>query len=400
MPSASEPRNKTYAAATSHRSGPKFAKHGLTQFPASSVTFCKPVTAGDIFWSGTNSYKIPCWNYSCAGASDGTGRENKMRQPAFAASCSLLLCLLPVRAWAGVFNLIIENDAFSGTDYYYTNGILLDYVSDRHNVAPALENVIYSLPNIDPDDNIYTGVHLGQQIFTPSNLHSTELLENDRPYAGYLFGGISLVASNYRQLQHWRLSVGVVGPRSRAEKFQHSIHDRLGVSEPKGWEHQIDNENILQFLYQYSWRQAWHFNGGGMGRDIIPSVGVALGNAGVHADAGLTFRYGRGFGGDFGPPRMQPGIAGSDYFRPGRNSWYLFAGFGARYVIRNIFLDGNTHLESHSVDKKDWVGDVQLGFVINGESYRLAYTFTTRSPEFHGQDGAHSFGSVALSFHF
>lgn len=322
-----------------------------------------------------------------------------MRYPTLAALLSLSLASAPSISSAGVFNLVIENDAFSGTDYYYTNGILLDYVTSLED-SSRLEAFIYKLPNIEADDNIYTGVYLGQQIFTPPDLHTTELIEDERPYAGYLFGGLSLTASNYRELQQWRLTVGVVGPRSHAERFQRSIHDRLGVSTPQGWEHQLKDENILQFHYNYSWRQAWHFNGGGIGRDILPSVGVAIGNAAVHADFGLTFRYGKSFGGDFGPPRMQPGATGSDYLRPGASSWYLFAGFGGRYVARNIFLDGNTHLDSHSVDKKSWVGDVQVGMVINGENYRLAYSLVTRSPEFYGQDEPHTFGSLALSFNF
>lgn len=323
-----------------------------------------------------------------------------MRCPVFAFLLSLLLAFAPSASSAGVLNLVIENDVFAGTDFYYTNGILFDYVSNLNKAETTLGNFIYGLPNIDAGDNIYTGIHLGQQIFTPRNLDATELVEHERPYAGYLFGGISLTASNYRALQQWRLTVGVVGPRSHAERSQRSIHGRLGVSTPSGWEHQIKNENILQFHYNYSWRQAWHFNGGGMGRDILPSIGVAMGNAAVHADLGLTFRYGKSFGGDFGPPRIERGV-GSDFLRPGgTNSWYLFAGFSGRYVVRNIFLDGNTHLDSHSVDKKSWIVDVQLGATINRENYRLAYTLVARSPEFYGQKRPHAFGSMVLSFDF
>lgn len=328
-------------------------------------------------------------------------RKHMMRKSTIAVSLScLLFSWTPTPSLAGVFNLVIENDAFFGTDYYYTNGILLDYVSDQHDSSSWLGNFLYSLPNIDSDDRVYTGIHLGQQIFTPENIHATRLIENDRPYAGYLFGGISLVANNYQESQQWRFSFGAVGPRSRAETFQLSFHDRIGVSTPQGWEHQIKNETIFQFDYAYTWRHAWHFNGGGMDRDILPSLGVALGNAAVHGDLGLTFRYGRRFGGDFGAPRMQPAVPSSDYLHLGQVSWYLFAGFGGRYVIRDIFLDGNTHVESHSVDKKEWVGDVQLGFVVNGNNYRLAYTMVGRSHEYEGQEEPHVFGSLALSFRF
>ena len=55
-------------------------------------------------------------------------------------------------------------------------------------------------------------------------------------------------------------------------------------------------------------------------------------------------------------------MPGGGYFRRKKGfNWYLFAGLEGRAVFRNIFLDGNTFTDSHSVDSKHFVGDIQAG---------------------------------------
>jgi hypothetical protein len=43
----------------------------------------------------------------------------------------------------------------------------------------------------------------------------------------------------------------------------------------------------------------------------------------------------------------------------------VFAGVSGRYVERDIFLNGNSNKDSHSIEKKDWVGDIQVGAIVN-----------------------------------
>jgi lipid A 3-O-deacylase len=51
-------------------------------------------------------------------------------------------------------------------------------------------------------------------------------------------------------------------------------------------------------------------------------------------------------------------MPGAAYFQTpkGGFGWCLFASFEGRAVARNIFLDGNTFTDSHSIDKKTFVG--------------------------------------------
>jgi len=68
-----------------------------------------------------------------------------------------------------------------------------------------------------------------------------------------------------------------------------------------------------------------------------------------------------------------------------------------RAVARNIFLDGNTIRDSHSVNKKRWVGDAAVGIAANFGVYKIAFVRVFRSQEFAGQASAPRYGSITIS---
>lgn len=67
-------------------------------------------------------------------------------------------------------------------------------------------------------------------------------------------------------------------------------------------------------------------------------------------------------------------------------------------VARNIFLDGNSFVDSRRVDRLPLVGDVQFGLVLDWSDIRLSYIRVLRSREFRGQHRHDDFGAVMLSF--
>ena len=96
----------------------------------------------------------------------------------------------------------------------------------------------------------------------------------------------------------------------------------------------------------------------------MPSASAALCNADTYGSVATTLRIGNRLANAFVPPRIRPSVAGSEYYEPGpdeRHGAYLFFSIGARAVARNIFLDGNTFTSSYTVEKKDVVGDLQVG---------------------------------------
>lgn len=79
---------------------------------------------------------------------------------------------------------------------------------------------------------------------------------------------------------------------------------------------------------------------------------------------------------------------------------HLFASFDGRAVARDIFLDGNTFQDSHSVDKKYLVGDVSLGLGLIHRRWKFSLARVWRSKEYDGQQEPHKFGSVSLSYSY
>jgi lipid A 3-O-deacylase len=74
------------------------------------------------------------------------------------------------------------------------------------------------------------------------------------------------------------------------------------------------------------------------------------------------------------------------YINPNRQAnWYLFAGIEGRLVGRDIFLDGNTNVDSPRVDKEPLVADLQFGAAIRFSDMRIAFSQMLRSREFDGQ---------------
>ncbi len=138
------------------------------------------------------------------------------------------------------------------------------------------------------------------------------------------------------------------------------------------------------------WHQGWI--------DAVPRAALVLGNVQTHASVGATVRIGPNLPNDFGHDLIR--AASGNVARTSRFSAYGFASADARLVGRNIFLDGNTWRDSHSVRKRPVVADLNTGFALNWPRFRLIYTQNYRTKDFYGQLRRDVFGSVSLIFLF
>jgi hypothetical protein len=100
----------------------------------------------------------------------------------------------------------LENDLFTGTDQNYTNGVAFAAVS--HDIAGKLRTECLPTPVrlhaelikfLNPDfwSDAENSVHtqnvvakFGQSMFTPKDPARTDLIPDDRPYAGLLYVGM------------------------------------------------------------------------------------------------------------------------------------------------------------------------------------------------------------------
>jgi len=335
-----------------------------------------------------------------------------------AATLEILLVLVgsgfgEVRADADdpgyVISIQFENDFFGGgTDRHFSHGTRIEcltspiqWMSDAADKLPWFRS---ERARDNPKDELRAraSFSLGQNIYTPEDTTTTQLITDDRPYAGWLYMGFGLVANQgTKRYDKLELEIGVVGPYSFAEDVQTFWHSMLGLQVPQGWNNQLNNEPGVVLYYEQTRRLEKQNIGWGLDVDVLPFFGGALGNIFTYAEAGITLRLGSGLEDDFGPPRIRPSLPGSAYFHPEKGfNWYVFAGLEGRAVLYNVFLDGNTFTDSHSVDKEPFVGDVQAGLVVQWNRFRITYTQIFRTKEFEGQDSGDIFGSLSFSYHF
>ncbi len=314
------------------------------------------------------------------------------------------------------FFIHFENDIFGETDKHYTNAFKLTWLSsdvtefDEDTRLPRWGlPLLKSLPLMNrPGFQRNIGISLGQSIFTPEDISRRDLIKEDRPYAGWTYLSLTFHVKNTVKLDVFEVTLGVVGPASMAEKTQKVIHGWLESMDPKGWDHQLRNEPGLIIGWQRSWRLLRAGMGSGLGFDFIPRIGAVAGNIATYVNIGGEVRFGYNLPFDFGTSFIRSGSgieAPADTNDPRlrrRENFgiHLFVDVEGRAVARNIFLDGNTWKESHSVERKRLVADMAAGLSILYKHLKLSYAHVYRTKEFDGQNKAQSYGSITLAVTF
>lgn len=301
----------------------------------------------------------------------------------------------------GFWSLQLENDVWgSEDDRFYTHGTEISFtVAGQSRLA---EKIAGSLPFYRQGDVGIYGLGLGQKIFTPEDIKQRELIETDRPYAGWLFLSAGMAhrfedRGDTDAFNALVLAFGVVGPLSLAEQTQTGFHRLIDATIPRGWDNQLRNEPGLDVTYLYKRRHLFGMDGPRQ-FELSYHGGLTLGNVYTYAAAGAMARWGSRLKNDIGPPTISPGFPGVPAFRPNPEfNWYLFAGVEERAVARNIFLDGNTFKDSHSVDKKPFVTDVQFGVAFHYRGVRFSFAQLFRSKEFDGQPEPTQYGALNVT---
>lgn len=335
----------------------------------------------------------------------------------------------------------LENDLFTGTDQNYTNGVALTLAS--HDISGRLRPDCFPVPVrlhaqfikfmnpgfwADADNPAHTQnvvARFGQSMYTPEDHTRTDLIPDDRPYAGLLYMGLAWnrrvhpQGAGYEMLDSRELTLGVIGPWSLAKRSQDLVHDLRGIDRFYGWENQLHNEPAFQIAMERKFRS--YIGTGavqqGWGSDIIGSYALRLGNIETAASIGVELRAGWNLPNDFGSYPIRPGTenrppsaaSGLRTMQPQssrapRPGTHAFVNIEAKAVAWDFSLDGNLFRNSHHVTRRPWVAQVAAGisnqWLIRGHGVRLALMRVWRTREFEGQRGDHAFGSAALSIEF
>ena len=309
----------------------------------------------------------------------------------------------PVRA------VIEENDLLVRTDRHYTQGTKVSSLSADDALPDWLASLSKTLPRIgmgDSGPNKY-GFELGQSIFTPANLKATQLLKDDRPYAGWLYTGMILqrrgMLGEWPVLENFQVELGVIGPHSLAEETQTAVHEFRGFDIPQGWRNQLHDEPGLALKYQRSWLFS-PSTSGPRWVDLIPQAGLSVGNVETSFRAGAMVRFGINLPNDFGVATITSvGTTEggwSEKRSTGRYGFYVFGAAESSTVLYTVFLDGNTFRSSPSIDKRTLVAEARYGAVLVLNRVELALTYVFRTPEFVGQTKDDAYGSLMLKIKY
>jgi lipid A 3-O-deacylase len=294
--------------------------------------------------------------------------------------------------WEGdIIFLNVDNDACAGTDRHYTHGARAGWLSRDDKLPVIFQRLSCGIPawGIDVQAQKW-GIGAGQELYSPGNLQVYEFIPNDRPYAGWLFANVSLQRRGKSSfgclaLETFKLEAGVIGPSALGEETQDLVHNKKA----KGWNNQLHTEPGIVLSYDRQFLFALRDRANFWGCGFIPHAGVNVGNVETYLAAGPMLRFGINLPNEF--------AAGNT---PQRFGGYLFTAFDGRLVLRNIFLDGNTYQNSHSVEKELLVGDIKVGLTFVFKNVELTAAETWRTWEFETQKDFDSFGSAVVTIKF
>ena len=315
---------------------------------------------------------------------------------------------------AAVFTAYFENDLLGNTDKHYTAGTKLSWVSSDFSGWKQREGMASRvgdrLPLVnEPGTQKDFGIAIGQNIYTRQQKELVQPDPSDRPYAGWSYLEFSYLSKSEFRLDTLSFQLGAIGPHSYAKQVQREVHRIIDSEQALGWDYQLKDEFGVNAVAERKWRLYAGSVADLLGVDLVPHLGLSLGNVQTYANAGATARVGFNLPSDFGVQLIRPGGAGStpiDDRDPRvslRKSFSLFV-FGAadgRAVARDIFLDGNTFRDSPKVDKENFVADVSYGAGVIVGRWQLTFTQAMRTREFKKQiERANHFGSVTVSVVF
>lgn len=314
-------------------------------------------------------------------------------------------------------NFFFENDLFSRTDQQYTNGIRVSWVSpdidsflDDESLPLWMRNANRFLSPLDPISYNQKGevsrrmiFSLAQKMFTPDDRDRISIDPNDRPYAGWLYLGMGYHTRSLDRLNSFEVNLGVVGPAALAKEAQDFVHDARGFKRFNGWDNQLRNELGVQLVYEHKNRIFRHTITPGWQHDFIVHGGGSLGNVATYLNTGGQYRIGHNLPGDFGTSALRPGGDNSVPMPVKGNGatpfgFHAFVSVDGRWVLQDIFLDGNTFRSSHSVEKRHLTGDLSVGVATHFDRWKISYATVWRSKQFRTQNSTHSYGSLGISY--
>ncbi len=300
-------------------------------------------------------------------------------------------------------NIYLENDKYFGTDDGYSTG---NQITALYHISKENYDLFDLLGYKDRKTYSYITFSLTNQIFTPTDFNTSTLITNDRPYAGWAYIQTSIHKTTNNELRSLSLKIGAVGSKSGSEQIQNEFHRFIDAEISQGWKNQLNNELAINLKYTQKWRYYSNISND-FQSSLVPFVSAELGNIAINATSGLMARIGWNIPKDYGVSSIDlgadPGIPVYGEFKNMKiKPWSLSFNFtaAASAIARDIFLDGNTFSNSHSVDKKHLIFHYGLGFTLRYNNIIVDVMEVQTTKQFKLQKKSHGVGSIIVSYLF
>ena len=137
-----------------------------------------------------------------------------------------------------------ENDFYTKTDYYYTQGMFVEIVHPGLKWFPLMRLILKP-----KQSEIKYGLALEHNGYTPMDFVQSEIQYGDRPFAATVMLKTFAIATDttHKRRIGTTLSTGIIGPAAGGGEIQTAIHRKTGDDLPLGWHNQIANYPVLNY---------------------------------------------------------------------------------------------------------------------------------------------------------
>ncbi len=279
------------------------------------------------------------------------------------------------------FRFHYDNDFFTKTDYYYTQGITLEYVHPslkKFRVAKILLKTTKSDPQYGISFNLFG--------YTPTSIKTNDIRYGDRPFEGSIslkMFAVSTSSSNKLRLSS-AISTGIIGPAALGKEIQTNIHRWTGNIIPKGWQHQVSNDFILNYQLTIE-------------KNLLAAAGFHLNGAAEFRAGTLHNRLGAGINfmtGHFNDPYQKTQKKKTTYYLYGQGRVHLI-GYDA--TLQGGLFNRKSPYVIAPGDITRITFQADAGLVVNLKNLFINYTQSFLTREFRkGKD--HRWGGISIGF--
>ncbi len=269
---------------------------------------------------------------------------------------------------ASYWRLAYDNDFFTATDRYFTQGITVEVATPRLAGFPLMR-----LLREPRGAQLRYGLAYTDDGYTASDLKASRILTGDHPYAGTKqLRAFTLALDTLRQQRvSSSLTLGIIGQGAAGAEIQTFIHRHTGNTIPQGWGNQIRNDLILNYEAGVE-RSLYHIPG-----VLLTGTGMArLGTYNTAMTVGTTLLAGR----------VASPFTGGD---SRRRSFFVYVKPQLNAVGYDATLQGGLFNRSspYTIAARDLARLVyrqQIGVVYRSGRRYIEYYQTRATPEFRG----------------